>query len=72
MYQANAPKSIEIVFDTDGSTNIEAIGFKGKGCTEATAAIEKALSGGKPVARNMKPEAAMTEMVTGGKPFAKY
>ena len=36
-------KSIEITFKTDGTTKIEAIGFKGKGCQQATADFEKAL-----------------------------
>ncbi len=36
-------KSIEITFKTDGTTKIEAIGFKGKGCQQATADFEKGL-----------------------------
>jgi Protein of unknown function (DUF2997) len=36
-------KSIEIMFKADGTTQIEAVGFKGKGCQQATADFEKAL-----------------------------
>ena len=36
-------QSIHIDIAPDGSTRIEAEGFSGTGCTEATAAIEQAL-----------------------------
>jgi hypothetical protein len=36
-------RSIEITFTATGETKIEAIGFKGKGCQQATADFEKAL-----------------------------
>ena len=36
-------KSIEITCKGDGTIQIEAIGFKGKGCQQATADFEKAL-----------------------------
>jgi hypothetical protein len=36
-------RSIELTFKTDGTTKIEAIGFQGKGCQQATADFEKAL-----------------------------
>ena len=36
-------KSIEITFHADGSVKVEAIGFKGKGCQQATADFEKGL-----------------------------
>jgi hypothetical protein len=47
-------KSITITFKEDGSTTIEAEGFKGNGCTDATAAYEKAL--GVVSKRKKKPE----------------
>lgn len=36
-------KQIEITFSGDGKIKIEAVGFKGKGCQQATADFEKAL-----------------------------
>ena len=48
------PKSIEIDIDTNGGVQIEAIGFKGKGCEAATKAIEEAL--GTTTSRKKKPE----------------
>jgi len=36
-------RSIEITCKGDGTIQVEAIGFKGKGCQEATADFEKAL-----------------------------
>lgn len=39
-------KTITIEVLPGGSTKIEAIGFKGVGCEEATAHIERALGGG--------------------------
>jgi Protein of unknown function (DUF2997) len=35
--------SITVTIDSDGNPKVEAHGFNGKGCTEATAAVEKAL-----------------------------
>ena len=35
--------SITVTIDADGNPKVEAHGFNGKGCTEATAAVEKAL-----------------------------
>ena len=46
--------AIHIDIGPDGSTRIEAEGFSGTGCTEATAAIEQAL--GTVVTRERKPE----------------
>lgn len=37
------PKQIEITCHGDGSITVEAVGFKGKGCKQATEAFEKAL-----------------------------
>jgi len=36
-------KRIEITIDTEGNTQIEAVGFNGKGCQDATREIERAL-----------------------------
>jgi len=47
-------KSIQITIATDGATDIEAIGYKGKGCEDATRAIEEAL--GSVSSRRKKPE----------------
>ena len=41
-----ADTKVVIDIAPDGSTNIDAIGFKGKGCKEATKEIERALGGG--------------------------
>lgn len=61
-----------ISFKTDGTSKVEAIGFNGMGCTEATAAIEAALSGGAPVARTLKPEADNYESVSQTGQHASY
>ena len=45
-------KSIKVVVTPEGEIIIEAIGFKGRGCENATAALEKALgvkTGGKKI-----------------------
>ncbi|KQN96862.1 DUF2997 domain-containing protein [Paenibacillus sp. Leaf72] len=47
-------KEIEFTFKNDGSVSIEAIGFKGQGCEEATKAFEQAL--GQLEKRSHKPE----------------
>jgi heat shock protein HslJ len=47
-------KEIEVTVDTDGSVQIEAIGFTGKLCEKATAEIEREL--GQVTARKHKPE----------------
>lgn len=47
-------KSIEITCKADGTIQVEAIGFKGKGCQQATADFEKAL--GQVTSDNKKPE----------------
>lgn len=36
-------KAIKVIVADDGTTEITTTGFKGKGCLEATAALEKAL-----------------------------
>lgn len=38
-------KSVEITIETDGTTKVEAMNFKGVGCREATKQIELALAG---------------------------
>ena len=35
--------TIEVLIDEEGNVTIDAIGFHGKGCDAATAALEKAL-----------------------------
>lgn len=45
---------IEITFDENGAPSIEGVGFKGKGCQEATEPFEKAL--GQVDDRKLKPE----------------
>ena len=47
-------KSIELVVNTDGSLEIEAVGFAGTDCEKATAFLEKAL--GMVASRNRKGE----------------
>ena len=48
-------KRIEIVCKTDGTYEIEAFGFNGNGCEQATREFEKAL-GNEDIKRNRKPE----------------
>jgi len=61
----NTPgKTVEVIIAPDGSVKIDAKGFNGMGCTEATAAIEKALSGGAGVQRSLKPEASIPAVNT--------
>lgn len=48
------PRTIEILFTDKGTVTIEAIGFQGKSCEEATAAYEKEL--GTVTKRRKKPE----------------
>ena len=38
-------KRIKVTIDLLGNTKVEAVGFNGCGCTEATAPIERALGG---------------------------
>lgn len=47
-------KSIEVVVNTDGSLEIEAVGFTGSDCEKATSFLEKAL--GMVSSRNRKGE----------------
>lgn len=49
-------KKITVTIDQMGNSTVEAFGFKGKGCTDATAAIEAALSSGGKVDRKTKDE----------------
>ena len=47
-------KTIEVVIEPDGGLKIEAVGFKGADCQQATAFLEKAL--GRVSGRSKKPE----------------
>ena len=38
-------KQIVVTIDTDGNSKVEAVGFSGSGCQDATKAIEAALGG---------------------------
>lgn len=38
-------KRVEVVIDADGNSKVEAFGFSGSGCLDATKAIEDALGG---------------------------
>lgn len=54
-------RSIEITIDPLGNSKVEAVGFKGVGCEDATKAIEVALTGpGGAVTRQFKPERNMS------------
>lgn len=55
-------KTIEITFAGDGKFKIEAIGFKGKGCEQATADFEKAL--GAVTSDSKKPEYYQKQQTT--------
>ena len=55
-------KSIIVTIGTDGTVEVEADGFRGKGCTAATKFIEEALGmDGK--GRKFKPEYSQSETV---------
>lgn len=50
-------RAIKITISPIGKPTVEAIGFNGVGCTDATAPIERALSGGQiDFTRELKPE----------------
>lgn len=49
-------KKIIVTIPQFGSPKVEAVGFNGEGCTEATAAIEKALNSAGSETREYKPE----------------
>jgi hypothetical protein len=55
-------KSIKITIDEDASIEVEAVGFKGKACEQATAALIKAL--GTTVSSKKKPEYRQEERRT--------
>jgi hypothetical protein len=38
-------RGISIIIDNDGETKVEAVGYKGAGCTKATAPLTAALIG---------------------------
>lgn len=52
---ANEEKRIEFHIKTDGTFTIEAFGFEGNSCEQATAPYEEAL-GGETVEKKRKPE----------------
>ncbi len=47
-------KTIEIIVQTDGSLKIDAVGFQGSDCEQATRFLEEAL--GRETARKRKPD----------------
>ena len=49
-------RKIVVTVETDGTTQVEAIGFKGGACVKATAPLTKALIGGSPDSQVKKPE----------------
>jgi hypothetical protein len=50
-------KKIRVTIDPIGNSKVEAIGYNGAGCAEATKSIEEALAGGRGgMERVMKPE----------------
>jgi hypothetical protein len=50
-------RKIKVKIDPLGNPTVEAVGFNGVGCADATKAIEQALSGnGAPNTRVLKPE----------------
>lgn len=57
-------KQINIDISPEGEVKIDASGFRGKGCTEATQQIEIALGGSAPKQRKMKPEGFMANAGT--------
>ena len=57
-------KSIRITIDQLGRPKVEAIGFYGHGCQDATKGIIDKLSGGKGIDVNFKPEALMLDTET--------
>lgn len=48
----NMAKEIVVTIERDGTSKVEANGFKGKGCAEATQSIELVLAGNDPSARS--------------------
>lgn len=52
----NDQKRIKVTISPIGKPVIEAIGFAGVGCMEATKGIEQALGGNAPVTRDLKGE----------------
>lgn len=53
-------KSIKVLISPEGEATVEAIGYKGQSCEEATRWIERAL--GKTLAKKVKPERFQTEV----------
>lgn len=57
-------RTIKVTVSPLGKPTVEAVGFNGVGCTEATSSIEAALAGSnEPTTRVMKPEYYETESV---------
>lgn len=50
-------KKIELIIDPAGNVTVEAFGYKGQGCKNATKALEEALAGGGEAETTWKPEA---------------
>jgi len=59
------PKQVTITVNPDGSSVIDAEGFAGKGCGEATASIELALAGSDPDNRSDKKKREYWQTVGG-------
>lgn len=59
-------KKVEITFGKDGSVSVEAFGFKGASCEEATAFLDQLF--GKPDDRNYKESYHEKELVAEGLP----
>ncbi len=49
-------KDVTITFNTDGSSVIEANGFQGVGCKDATKRLELVLAGSDPDNKDQKPK----------------
>lgn len=49
-------RKIKVTIDPLGNPTVEAVGFNGAGCTEATAGIEAALNSQPAASRDYKPE----------------
>lgn len=50
------PKQIVVTVEADGSTTIDAVGFKGSSCAKATEQLEVVLGGGLQGKKKKKPE----------------
>ncbi len=57
-------KNVTVTISPTGKVKVEANGFNGVGCAEATAQLEKALAGGSGFDRVLKPDWYNTEDAT--------